>query len=387
MMFFDNWQGYARADGSFGIRNHVLVLSTSDLSNSTARKVCGIVRGTIPICPGFGRCAIGDDLEQHFRTLAGIAVNPNVYGVVIVSMEPMSAQKLAERIAPHHRPVACFDYDTCGGPLKVLESASRAAMQMVADASAQSRTAMAPDKLILGVECGGSDTTSGVINNPVIGMVADRVVNAGGTVILSETVEWMGAEELLAARCERPETAQKIRSAVRFYDEYVARIGQDLRGANPTPDNIKGGLSTIEEKALGSVKKGGTSPIRDMIRYAEKPSCRGLILMDAPAAGVENMTGLAATGCQMILFSTGKGNPIGNPISPTLKICCNNRTLQNAPETIDVDLTKVITEDLPLEAAADILADHASRCAAGRLCAAEILETVDISISRIGYTV
>lgn len=319
--------------------------------------------------------------------MAGLATNPNVYGVVIVSMEPMSAQKLADRITPSRRPVVCFDYDTCGGPINVVQQASRAAMYMVAEASGQSREEIPLSALVLGVECGGSDTTSGVIGNPVIGLVSDLVVEHGGTVILSETVEWMGAEEKLAARCEKKETVARIYRSVQFYEDYVRRIGQDLRGSNPTPDNIKGGLSTIEEKALGSVKKGGTKAIRDLIGYAEKPACSGLVLMDAPAAGVENMTGLAAGGCQMILFSTGKGNPIGNPIVPTVKITGNPRTIENAAETIDVDLSSVITKDLSLEQARDLLVDFAARCANGRLCAAEILETVDISISRIGYTV
>lgn len=379
--------GYLRPDGRYGVRNHVLVVSTSDLSNSTARKICQLIKGAIPICPGFGRCAIGADLEQHFRTLAGLITNPNIYGAVIVSMEPMSAGKLADMVRAYGQPIECFDYDTCGGPLHVVEQASRAAMSMIADASEQQRVPMPLSSLILGVECGGSDTTSGVINNPAIGHVADAVVEAGGTVILSETVEWMGAEELLAARCADKEIADAIRQSVQFYEDYVRRIGQDLRGSNPTPDNIKGGLSTIEEKALGSVKKGGTSQIRELVQYAQKPSCRGLVLMDAPAAGVENMTGLAAGGCQLILFSTGKGNPIGNPIVPTVKITGNPRTIVNAPETIDVDLSKVITEDISLEQAGKLLAEQTIRFANGRRCAAEILETVDISVSRIGYTV
>ena len=380
-------KGYRRPDGSFGLRNLVLVLSTSDLSNSSARRVCLRVPDAVPICPGFGRCAIGEDLKQHFRTLEGLATNPNVYGVVIVSMEPTSAKTVLDRVLSTGRPAEAFDYDTAGGPTKLEALAQQAAEKMVLEASALKREDMDVRNLVLGLECGGSDTTSGVISNAAIGLAADCVVQNGGTVVLSETVEWIGAEEMLASRCKDGETAEKVRASVRFYEDYVRSIGQDLRGSNPTPDNIRGGLTTIEEKALGSVKKGGSSPVSQLVRYAERPAKHGLVLMDAPAAGVENMTGLAAGGCQMILFSTGKGNPIGNPVAPAVKITGNPRTVANAAETIDVDLSRVVTGDLSLDDAAAILMEAAQLHANGKPVAAEILGTVDISISRAGYTV
>lgn len=379
--------GYARPDGSYGVRNYVAVISTADNSNFVARRVSQMIKGTIPVCPCFGRGEIGEDMDLHIRTMGGIGANPNVHSAVVVSLEPAIAEKIAARIRETGKKALVFSMDECGGSIGCTEQAVRAAKRLVIEASMESRVEVGIEKLQLGVECGGSDTTSGVVSNPATGIVADRLVDEGGIVILSETTEWMGAERNLTGRAVTPELGDKIVKAIQWYEDYIKSIGVDLNGFNPAPDNIKGGLSTIEEKALGSIKKGGTRPIQDMLLCSQKPQKPGMYLMDAPTGGVENTTALAGAGCQLIIFSTGKGNPLGNPIVPTIKVTGNNRTIEKAGENIDVDLSRVITEDMSIEEAGAILYEKMIDHANGKLTTAEALGDLEIAVTRIGFTV
>lgn len=386
MAMTESLAGFHRPDGQVGFRNHVLILSVVDTANPVARRVATVVRNTIPICPSFGRAQLGEDYEQHVRTLAGLGSNPNVAAAVILSLEPVAARNVAERIARTGRPVEIVTFDEAGGTIRATEQATRAAMHFVLEASGLTREPAPWSALTLGVECGGSDTTSGVVSNPVVGLVADRVVAAGGTVILSETVEWMGAEHILMRRAGTPELAARIQGAVRWYEDYARSLGADLRGANPAPDNIVGGLSTIEEKAIGAIRKAGSSPITGLVRFGERPATRGLVLMDAPAPAVENMTGLGAAGAQVVIFSTGKGNPVGCPVSPTIKITGNPRTITKQADSIDVDVSPVLTAGMSLEAAADKLWAHLDPVLRGRLVKGEVLGDIEVAISRIGFS-
>lgn len=379
--------GYARPDGSYGVRNYVAIISTADNSNFIARRVAEMIRGTVPICPCFGRGEIGADMELHIQTMGGMGANPNVHSAVIVSLEPAIAEKIAGIIRAAGKKALVFSMDECGGSIGCTEQAVRAAKRLIIEASLEQRVEVGIEHLQLGVECGGSDTTSGVVSNPVVGRVADAIVDEGGTVILSETTEWMGAERNLCGRAANPEVGEKIVKAIQWYEDYIKSIGVDLNGFNPAPDNIKGGLSTIEEKALGSIKKGGTRPIQDMLTCAQKPEKKGLHLMDAPTGGVENTTALAGAGCQLILFSTGKGNPLGNPIVPTIKVTGNNRTIQKSGENIDVDLSEVIVGSMSLEEAGEILYERMIDHANGKLTTAEALGDLEIAVTRIGFTV
>jgi altronate dehydratase large subunit len=363
-----------------------LILSVVDTANPVARRVAAMIRNTIPVCPSFGRAQIADDYEQHVRTLAGLGSNPNVAAAVVLSLEPVAARNVAERIARSGRPVEVVTFDEAGGTIRATEQASRAAMHFVLEASGLTREPAPWTALTLGVECGGSDATSGVVSNPVVGLVADRVVAAGGTVILSETVEWMGAEHILMQRATTPELATKIHEAVKWYEEYAKSLGADLRGANPAPDNIAGGLSTIEEKAIGAIRKAGSSPISGLLRFGERPTTRGLVLMDAPAPAVENMTGLGAAGAQVVIFSTGKGNPVGCPVSPTIKVTGNPRTITKQADSIDVDVSPVLTAGMSLEAAADRLWGNLEQVLHGRFVKGEVIGDIEIAISRIGFS-
>lgn len=382
-----SFMGYARPDGSYGVRNYVAIISTADNSNFIARRVAEMIRGTVPICPCFGRGEIGADMELHIQTMGGMGANPNVHSAVIVSLEPAIAEKIAGIIRAAGKKALVFSMDECGGSIGCTEQAIRAAKRLIIEASLEQRVEVGIEHLQLGVECGGSDTTSGVVSNPAVGRVADAIVDEGGTVILSETTEWMGAERNLCGRAANLEVGEKIVKAIQWYEDYIKSIGVDLNGFNPAPDNIKGGLSTIEEKALGSIKKGGTRPIQDMLTCAQKPEKKGLHLMDAPTGGVENTTALAGAGCQLILFSTGKGNPLGNPIAPTIKVTGNNRTIQKSGENIDVDLSEVIVGSMSLEEAGEILYERMIDHANGKLTTAEALGDLEIAVTRIGFTV
>lgn len=256
------FMGYQRQNGTYGVRNYVAVISTADNSNFIARRVAQLIKGVIPVCPCFGRGEIGEDMALHIRTMAGLGANPNVHSVILVSLEPVIAEKIAELIRKTEKSVYIFTMDECGGSMGCTEQAARKARELVIEASGMKRREADIGSLMLGVECGGSDTTSGAISNPAAGITADWLIDAGGTVILSETTEWMGAEALLNRRVRKPETGEKIARAVRWYEDYIKSIGVDLNGFNPAPDNIKGGLSTIEEKLWDLLKKAGAGRFR-----------------------------------------------------------------------------------------------------------------------------
>lgn len=379
--------GYRRKDGKLGIRNYVAIMSAMDNSNPTARRVASVVRGTQPVCPTFGRAAMGADVEQHLRTMVNMGTNPNVYGAVVISLFRSSADEIAQAIAKTGRPVEAYAIEDDGGTANTSNLAVRAALKFMGDAGKQRREPMPWSELTLGVECGGSDGSSGIVSNPATGMVADMVVDRGGTVIMSETVEALGGEHLLAARAKDPVTKQKILDAVNFCVTYSKEVGVDLLGSNPAPDNIKGGLSTIEEKALGAIKKGGSKPLVEVIGNAYRPTKKGFVFMDAPAPGVENVTALCAGGTQVIIFSTGKGNPSGHPLSPTIKVSGNPFTVELLKDNLDVDLSAVITKGASLADAAKVLEQELIDVCWGKPTKADLLGEFEVAISRLCRTV
>lgn len=379
--------GYLRPDGRVGIRNHVAVISASDNANFVANRIAQLVLGAVALTPSFGRGEIGADLEQHIRTLSGLGKNPNVYGVIVVSLEPVIAEKVAAPIRKSGKPVEVVTIDDCGGSMAATMAGVRCAQRMVIEASRIKKTEADLSCLQLGLECGGSDSTSGLIANPAVGLLSDFMVALGGTVIVSEVAEWIGAEQALAAQAATPEIGQAIVKAVTDAEAYAKSVGLDIASTNPAPDNIKGGLTTLEEKSLGAVKKGGSTPIRQLIGNGESPTEQGLIFMDAPAPGVENVTALCAAGCQAVLFTTGKGNAVGNPVVPTVKITSNPYTVERVGENIDVDLSGAFTDGWSLERSADHLYDCLLEHLNGKYTTAEVLGDTVISVTRLGYTV
>ncbi len=378
-------QGYRRPDGTFGIRNHVLVVGAMDNINPVVRRIADSVKGTVPLWAAYGRGMFGEDAEQHFRTLVGYATHPNVAAVLVISMEPQSAVALANAVAVTGRPVVWLAVQQEGGTQRTVDAGIRAATNMVVQAGRVVREPVDVSELVIGVECGASDATSGLTANSITGQFADWVVDHGGTVVLSETEEIIGAEDALAARAIDATVAAQLLRAVRQREDEARYLGADSVGFGP--DNATGGLTTLEEKSLGAVRKGGVSPLCEVVGYAEKPSRKGLVFMDAPAPGTENVTALAGGGCHVVLFNTGVGNPVGNPISPTLKITGNPRTAEHFADNIDVDVSGVLQGDYGMDQARDILLDHVLAVSNGMMTRSEILGDLEITISRVemGY--
>jgi len=381
------FMGYRRPDGRVGVRNFVAVLSAMDNTNPTTENIARTVCGTVPLCTPFGRTQIGHDFEMTLKTLAGIGRHPNIAAVLVLSLSLESANRLADMIRPSGKPVEVLGLQECGGTTGLLAEGIKAAARLVLDASELNREPCAFSDLIIAVECGGSDTTSGIASNPATGMFADRFIDEGGTIILSEPAEFMGAEHLLAARAVNDPDRRRIMAMVKWFEDEAKRAGVDMRGINPTPDNINGGLSTLEEKSLGAIVKGGTRPVVETIEYADPPTQKGLVIMNTPSAACESMTGLVGGGAQIIIFSTGRGNSIGAPVAPTLKVTGNPNTAQRMPENIDLDLSDIITRRTPLGKAADRIWQHLLKVASGKVTCCEVLREQQLSVSRFGPSV
>jgi altronate dehydratase large subunit len=381
------FMGYRRSDDRVGVRNIIAVVSAMDNTNACANRITDIVAHAAPITTPFGRTQIGHDFEMTLRTLAGIGAHPNVAAVLVLGLSLASANALADRIRPSGKPVEVLGLQEAGNTMALTMAGVRVAAELTVAASEQMREECDFSELVVAVECGGSDATSGIASNPAVGLFADRFIDAGGTIILSEPAEFMGAEHILAERAVNPEDAERIRDMVKWFEDEAKRNGVDMRGTNPTPDNIEGGLTTLEEKSLGAIAKGGSRPIVEVIDYSERPTKKGLVVMNTPSAACESMTGLLGGGSHMIIFSTGRGNAIGAPISPTVKITGNPHTATAMKENIDVDVSAIISNSEPLESAAERLWSEMVKVAQGKLTSCEVLQEDQLSVSRFGPSV
>jgi (2R)-sulfolactate sulfo-lyase subunit beta len=374
--------GYRRADGRVGVRNHVLILPVDDLSNRTAEAVAANVPGTIAIPHPYGRLQYCDDLDLFFRTLIGTGANPNVAAAVVIGIEPNWARRVAEGIARTGKPVESFGIER-HGDLRTTEMAARAAARMLMDASEAQREPVAVSDLVVSTKCGESDTTSGLASNPTVGRVVERLVERGATVMFGETSELTGGEHLVAERMATPALREAFLDVHRRYLETIERSGADLLGSQPTQGNIAGGLSTIEEKALGNIQKIGRSRVHGLLAPAEAPTDKGLYFMDTSSAAAEAVTLWAAAGAAIHLFTTGQGNIVGHPILPVVKISANPRTVAEMAEHIDVDVSGLIRGELDLDAAADQVWEMMRRVSAGRLTCAEVLGHREFAPTRL----
>lgn len=373
--------GYPRADGSVGIRNHVAVIAVMDNVNPVVRRICEQVLGTVPICAAYGRGQSGADLEQHDRVLINYGMHPNVAATLVVGLEGKTTERITKAIAQSGRPVMQLNIQSCGGTVLAVQEGVQKAVELVVEASAISRQKYPIEQLVIGVECGASDATSGLTANAVTGLVSDWLVEQKGTVILSETDEIVGAEHLLAQRASTPEIGQEILNVVKRLEQLSAFQGIQLWPLGE--DNIAGGLTTVEEKSLGAIRKGGTSSVNEVVDYGVKPTKKGLIFMDAPAPGVENVCAIAAGGAHLIVFNTGVGNPIGHALCPTIKVTGNPQTAVHFKDNIDIDVSAILTQGQTLSEAAKKVQSSVLGVANGRYTKSEVLGDHEISISRI----
>ncbi len=368
--------GYRRPDGRVGTRNHVLILATVGCAAETARLTAEGLYGAVSFVNQNGCGESSKNLRRTRDVLLGLAAHPNVYGVVAIGLGCEINRMddfLAELRARTDKPVEALLIQEEGGTIETVAKAKKIARRMIIEASMCRREECDLSELILGVECGGSDATSGLVSNPVMGLVSDRVVAEGGTAMFSETVEMIGAEHILARRAATPEVGQKILDYVRFREEEQIAAGEDVRKTQPSPGNKDGGITTLEEKSLGCIHKGGHTPIVDMIDCAHAPTKKGLVLMDTPCYDMLSVTAKAAGGCQLIVFTTGRGNAIGNPVVPVMKVTANGDTFRKLSDNIDLDMSAVLEQGMSLEEMADITLRQIADTLSGRLTSAEVL--------------
>ena len=337
--------GYVRPDGRVGIRNKVLILSTVGCANNVVKRIAAQVDGTVGLPNVKGCGQIGKGIEIMRRCLVNVTLNPNVYGTIIVGLgcETTKPHELAEQIrSMSDKPLQVFTIQELGDTLKAIEYGTSLARKMVAEAALVPRVPVDPAKIVLATNCGGSDATSGLAANPTLGVCSDILISKGGTVLLGETTELIGTEHLLGERAKDETVRNNIYAIVQDLEQQFIANGIDVRGANPTPGNMKGGLSTLEEKALGGISKGGTGPINQVVTYGEIPTEHGLVLMDTPGYDIESVSGMAVGGAQVCIFTSGRGNPVGNALIPVIKITGNPETYASMHENIDLDTSGVI---------------------------------------------
>jgi len=380
-----HFDGFRRGDGSVGVRNHVLVMSVTGLTSPTARRIGRSVAGARVITTPYGSGLLGDDAALQRRALTAFACHPNVAAALVIGGTAPYVEAIASDVATTGKPVEALvldDYEH--DAITVTERGTRIAARMLRDASRARRTRVALAELCVGMECGRSDPSSGLVSNPLVGSIVDAVVEAGGRAVFGETIEWLGAEHLLARRATDESVAHAIREAVRRRERASVDAGIDLVGNNPGPTNVVAGLSTIEEKSLGAIAKGGRAPIRGVVGMAQPLPGPGLYLMDAPAYAPESVGGLVASGAQIVLFTTGVGNSFVSGLAPTIKISANPIAAGRLREQLDFDASDVFTRKASLADAAARLQDVVLDVASGTLTWGEVLDEGEDVVSRLG---
>jgi len=378
------FQGYKRENGRVGVRNHVLVLPVDDLSNAAALAVENNIKGALALPHPYGRLQFGADLDLHFRTLIGTGSNPNVAAVVVICIEETWAKKVADGIAATGKPVAYFGIEQHGDHDTIMR-ASKKAKEYVQWASELRREERPLKDLWVSTKCGESDTTSGCGANPTVGNAFDKLYPHKVTLVFGETTELTGGEHLVAARCRNDEVRKKFQFMFDRYQDVIERHKtSNLMDSQPTKGNIEGGLTTIEEKALGNIQKIGRKCVVDgVLDKAEVPTGPGLWFMDSSSAAAEMLTLLGAAGFAVHFFPTGQGNVVGNPILPVIKLSANPRTVRTMSEHIDVDVSGLLRKELTPDQAGDKLLECMFRTANGRLTAAEALGHREFVLTRL----
>ena len=388
----DTFWGYVREDSSVGVRNYLLMLSGTLYANTLCERVANILDNTIPIVHPLGRCQIAPDLKQTFDTLVGHGANPNAGAVIVVDHfkeQGCTAEEIAHEISKTGKPVEAVNIRASGGAVEATSKCISLGIDMQREITSNLREEVRVSNILLGLNCGTSDTTSGLASNPAVGYCSDMMIDQGGRSILAETTEMMGGEDVLARRAVNEEVAQKIYDIVEAMEKKILEYGVDLRGSQPTGDNIAGGLSTIEEKSIGAIQKSGTKPIIDVIEYAQTPGKEpGLYIMDTPGHGGESITGIAAGGAQIMFFSTGGGHTINHPLMITIRVTGHRESFELMKPTMEADLSDIFSEGTSIEEAGERIYNELLDTASGKMTKAEILKEYNaFAINRIGPSV
>jgi altronate dehydratase large subunit len=379
--------GYPRSDGTVGVRNILLVISTVVCANTVAERIAAAVPGAVCLTHSGGCGQL--DPQRTWKTLVGLGNHPNAGAALTVGLgcELLEAEEMAAAIRASGRPAEHVIIQDAGGETRCIEQGVAALRRLAAQIAGLERQPCPISSLMLATECGGSDGTSGLISNPLIGLVSDRLVAAGGAVLLGETTELMGAEPYLFRRAASRPVAEEIARIVLAIENEARRVGMDLRAVAPDPGNIAGGLSSIEEKSLGCIHKGGNTVIQSVVEYADRPAGPGLHIMDTAGQDADSLAGLVAGGAQIVIFSTGRGTPLGNPLAPVIKLTANPRTAVTMAEHIDFSAAAALDGSATLDELAGELFALLLRVADGEETCAERLGHRELSIWRSAITI
>ncbi len=389
----NKFYGYVRPDGQVGVRNNLLMLSATLYANPLCERAAMMMNKTIPITHPLGRCQIAPDLAVTKRTLVGHGKNPNAGAVVVVDHFKeigCTADEIAHEISKTGKPVEVVNIRKSGGVITATARAMKIGQEMLRKISGQQREEIPVSKIIFGLNCGTSDVTSGIAHNRAVGFCSDLIIEQGGRSILAETTEMMGAEEVVASRCKSKAVADKIYKNIERMEKSILACGVDLRGSQPTGDNIEGGLSTIEEKSLGAIQKmGRKAKIIDVLEYSEelKNTEPGVYVMDTPGHGGESITGIAAAGSQILAFSTGGGHTINHPLMITIRLTGNSESAKFMDDTNEVDVSDIF-KGTSIEEAGMRLYNELIDTASGKMTKAEIIKEYNaFAINRVGPSV
>ena len=381
-----HFMGYRRRDGRAGVRNHLLVMSTVHCANSVVDRIGQTLPEVVALSHAWGCSQLGDDLAQSRRVLEEFAGHPNVGAALLIGLgcETMPTVEMGEKLAGMGLAVVRLTIQEEGGTRATYARALGIARELLQDLQRARREPIPLAELIVGLECGGSDGWSGITANPAVGVASDLLVAAGGTVILSETTEFIGAEHVLAARAVNQEVGERIVAFTRGREAEAGRMGVDMRGGQPTPGNIAGGLTTIEEKSLGAIAKGGSTVVQEAIPYAHRPTRRGLVVMDTPGNDPESVTAMVAGGAQIVVFTTGRGSPAGCPIAPVIKVATNSAMYRRLSDDMDLDAGTIVEAGEPLGRVGRRIFDEIVAVASGKQTAAEVWGAKEFAINVIG---
>jgi altronate dehydratase large subunit len=378
--------GYKREDGKFGVRNHVLVMSSVSCANGVVEAIGRALPDAIPVTHAYG-CGYGpDDIGVSMRTLLGLINNPNIGAALVIGLgcEALNSDYL--KMGAQGKPVETLVIQQDGGSAATTEKGIEIVKKFMGQLKTQEQVSVPMSELIVGLECGGSDAFSGVTANPAVGAAADRVVAEGGTVILAETTEMIGTAHILKRRCTTPELGERVERLVNDHEKHVRASLGDLAGMVIAPGNIDGGLSSITEKSLGCIMKGGTTPIVEMIEYAGRPSLPGLVIMDTPGYDIDSMAGMAAAGAQILVFTTGRGSTAGFPGVPVIKVSSNSKTYRNMPGDMDVNAGSILDEGKTLDEVGQEIFDLIIEIGKGKQTCAEINKSMVFNYLKQGPT-
>lgn len=387
----DHFLGYIRPDGQVGVRNYLLMLSGTLYANTICERIAQMMPDTIPILHPLGRCQVMPDLRMTFKCLVGHGKNPNAGAVIVVDHfkeEGCTADEIAHEIAKTKKPVAVVNIQRANGAINATRDCMKHGLDFLRRISDMRREEAHVKHLIFGVNCGTSDTTSGLSSNLAVGECVDLIVSKGGRAIQAETTEMIGGEEFVLSKCINRKVASKLLGFIQQREQGALDAGCDVRGSQPTGDNIVGGLSSIEEKSLGAIKKGGKSKIVDVVGHndpiGKKP---GLYIMDSPGHGGESITGIASAGCQILAFSTGGCHTINHPLMITIRLSGNRNSIRRMEDTTEVDVSDMF-EGTSVAEAGRRLYEEVLDTSSGKMTKAEILKEYNaFAIHRIGPSV